>query len=116
MLLATYPIVAGTFDRPALIAVGAMLTGLFRDALNVALFSTLTELAPPHQRPQYIGMYSGLVNIAVFAGPLAGAGLTEVVTVEGRLVGAGVLRAAAGLLFLVLPFALWEHRGEPALR
>jgi MFS family permease len=114
LLFALHPILTSILVQPLLIAAVAAFAGIWGGVINVVLFNGLAEICPPSHRPRYIGVYTWLMNIAVFAGPLAGAALAEVAGVQVALVVAGLIRALGAVLFLRFPFSAWDHPQELA--
>ncbi len=113
-LFAFYPILTSLLTSPLLIAIVAGFAGVWAGVINVVLFNGLTEVCPPAQRARYMGVYTWLMNIAIFAAPLAGAAFAGVVGVQTALLLAGGLRILAALIFLRLPFVAWDQRPQQA--
>jgi MFS family permease len=108
VLFAFHPILTSLVSNPVLLALVTGFGGIWAGSIGVLLFSALTEVCPPHLRPRYIGVYTWLMNMAVFAAPLIGAGLADVLGIQTALVCAGLARLLAGMLFFRLPFAAWD--------
>jgi MFS family permease len=115
LLFALHPILTSMLVNPLLLAAVAAFAGIWGGVINVMLFNGLAEVCPPSYRPRYIGGYTWLMNIAMFAGPLIGAGLAEVAGVQVALVTAGLIRIVSAVLFLRLPFVAWDHKAEPVV-
>jgi MFS family permease len=113
VLYGLHPILISMLTQPVLIAVVAALSGVWGGVINVMLFNALTEVIPPRHRARYIGVYTWLMNIAIFAAPLVGAALASATNVQLALVVAGLLRVVSGALFLWLPFRSWDQDPEP---
>lgn len=115
LLFALHPILTSMLVNPLLLAAVAAFSGIWGGVINVMLFNGLAEVCPPAYRPRYIGGYTWLMNIAMFAGPLIGAGLAEVAGVQVALVTAGLIRIVSAVLFLRLPFVAWDYQAEPVV-
>lgn len=102
-----YPALTGWLTHPLAIVPIAAIGGFGSGLIGVALFQALTEVCPPAQRPRYIGVYTWLMNIAIFSGPLLGAGFADLVGVEIALLVSGGIRVLAGIIFWWQPFAAW---------
>lgn len=115
LLFALHPILTSMLVNPLLLAAVAAFAGIWGGVINVMLFNGLAEVCPPPYRARYIGAYTWLMNIAMFAGPLLGAGLAEVAGVQVALVTAGLIRIVSAVLFLRLPFVAWDYQSEPVV-
>lgn len=113
LLFGIYPILTSQLTHPLLLASVAGFAGIWGGVINVMLFNAMTEVIPPQHRARYIGMYTWMMNIAVFAGPIIGATLAEVSSVQFALIVAGFLRVLGGLFFVRLPFHSWDHAVKP---
>jgi MFS family permease len=109
LLFGFYPILTGVLAHPWLLVAVTAFSGTWSGVINVALFSALAELCPPDKRARYIGVYTWLMNIAVFAAPLLGAAFAEVAGVVPALMIAGAFRIIAAILFWRFPFVSWER-------
>jgi MFS family permease len=116
LLFALYPLLTSLLTHPWLLVAVTAFAGIWGGAINVALFSALAEVCPPHQRSRYIGYYTWLMNIAIFAAPLAGAAFAELSGVVPALMVAGLLRALAAFSFWRFPFMAWDRTDVPAQR
>ncbi len=114
ILFSLYPALTSMLHQPILIALVAGFAGIWGGLINVMLFNALAEVCPPPQRARYMGFYTWLMNIAIFAGPILGAALAGVVGVQTALLCAGALRIFAGGVFLWMPFVAWDRRVETA--
>ena len=113
-LFGLYPILTSFITTPWLIVVVAGFAGVWGGVINVVLFNALAEVCPPDQRPRYMGVYTWLMNIAIFAGPISGAAFAGLVGVETALLSAGLIRLVAAAVFIRLPFAAWDRPARPA--
>lgn len=82
----------------------ALLWGFFFAAVDISLFEWLLEVMPAGERPRYVAMNTLLMNLVMFAAPIAGAAIVERSSIPVALL------AAAGSLFasalLTLGFSL----------
>lgn len=113
LLFGLYPILTSVLAHPILLAAVAAFSGIWGGVINVMLFNALAEVCPPSYRPRYIGTYTWLMNIAIFAGPLLGAALAELAGVQVALVTAGLIRILSAVVFLRFPFVAWDYQAEP---
>jgi MFS family permease len=86
----------------------SMLGGLTWAGCNLALFNVMLRVSPSDHRPTYVAIYTALMNVTAFAGPLLGAGLAEWIGLRTTFVVSAAVRAAGALL-------LWRlvRDGEP---
>jgi len=81
---------------------------------NLALFNVMLAVCPDNRRPTYVALYTALMNVTAFAGPLLGASLSEVTGIRWTFVASTGLRLAGMvLLFLLLPRPKGEGRERP---
>ena len=113
LLFGSFPILTSLLTNPLLLASVAGFAGIWGGVINVMLFNAMTEVIPPQHRARYIGMYTWMMNIAVFAGPIIGATLAQTSSVQFALIVAGFLRVLGGLFFVRLPFHSWDHSVKP---
>ncbi|MCS7221467.1 MAG: MFS transporter [Anaerolineae bacterium] len=98
--LALIPILtAMTQTLPPLLVI-SLLGGLFAAGLNVCLFNALIQVAPDADRERFIAIFSVLANVAVFAAPLSGSWLAEIVGIAPAFFISGAIRILAGAMFL----------------
>jgi MFS family permease len=109
IMFALHAILTALTPNPILLALIVGWGGIWAGTINVQLFSALTEVCPPHLRARYIGVYTWLMNMAIFAAPLLGAALADLVGIHAALIGAGLVRVLAGVLYFRLPFAAWDE-------
>ncbi len=80
---------------------------------NLALFNVMLTVCPDDRRPTYVALYTALMNVTAFAGPLLGATLSEGVGIRWAFVASTGLRLLGVLLFFLL---LPRQRGEGTTR
>lgn len=112
IMFAFHAIFTSLVANPFILALIAAFGGVWAGSIGVVLFSALTEVCPPHLRPRYIGVYTWLMNMAIFAAPLLGAALADLIGVHWALIATGVVRLLAGVLYLRLPFEAWDKMYE----
>lgn len=78
------------------------LGGLAWSGCNLALFNVMLSVCPDDRRPTYIALYTAMMNITAFAGPLLGAALSDWIGIRLAFVIAGGVRLIGLLLFLRL--------------
>ncbi|MBI3961202.1 MAG: MFS transporter [Deinococcus sp.] len=101
MGIALYPLLTALAPSVPALLLPSVVGGAIAAVMNVTLFNRLIEVCPKEQRPTYIGAYSALANLAIFAGPLLGAALAQPLGIIGVFYLATVVRAAGGALFLL---------------
>ncbi len=80
--------------------VTSVLGGLTWAGCNLALFNVMLRVSPSDHRPTYVAIFTALMNVTAFAGPLLGAGLADWIGVRPTfLVSAGVRAVGALLLW-----------------
>lgn len=100
LALAFYPILTAlTHTLPPLLIISVM-GGIFAAGLNICLFHALLQVAPDADRARFIAIYSMLVNVAIFAAPLFGSWLAELIGIAPVFFLAGGLRLISGMMFL----------------
>jgi len=76
----------------------SMLGGLTWAGCNLALFNVMLRVSPADHRPTYVAIYTALMNVTAFAGPLLGAGLADWIGVRPTFLVSGAVRAVGALL------------------
>jgi MFS family permease len=66
---------------------------------NLALFNALLGVCPADRRPTYIALYTALINVTAFLGPLLGAALAGWIGIRPAFVMSGTLRLLGLILF-----------------
>jgi MFS family permease len=84
----------------------SILGGVAWAGCNLALFNIMLAVCPSDRRPTYIALYTSLINVTAFAGPLLGAALAGWAGLRPIFVISGALRLAGLLLFV------WLLRGR----
>lgn len=80
----------------------SILGGLAWSGCNLALFNVMLGACPAEHRPTYVALYTALVNVAAFAGPLLGAALSNWIGIRIAFVIAGGVRLVGVALFVRL--------------
>jgi MFS family permease len=80
----------------------SILGGLAWAGCNLALFNVLLNASPADHRPTYIALYTALINVTAFAGPLLGAALADWIGIRPAFVISGGVRVVGAVLFLLL--------------
>jgi MFS family permease len=76
----------------------SLLGGLTWAGCNLALFNVMLRVSPSDRRPTYVAIYTALMNVTAFAGPLLGAGLADWIGIRPTFLVSGVVRALGALL------------------
>ena len=80
----------------------SMLGGFAWAGCNLALFNVLLSVCPDERRATYVALFTALLNITAFAGPLLGAALSDGMGIRWAFVASTGLRLAGVLLFFLL--------------
>jgi MFS family permease len=80
----------------------SILGGLAWSGCNLALFNVMLGACPAEHRPTYVALYTALVNVAAFAGPLLGAAVSDWIGIRIAFVIAGGVRLVGVVLFVRL--------------
>jgi len=80
----------------------SILGGLTWSGCNLALFNVMLGVCPAERRPSYVALYTALMNVAAFAAPMLGAGLSDWAGIRIAFVVASGVRVVGALLFLRL--------------
>ncbi|MBN1138615.1 MAG: MFS transporter, partial [Anaerolineae bacterium] len=80
----------------------SVLGGMAWSGCNLALFNLMLAVCPSDHRPTYIALYTSLINVTAFAGPLLGAALADWIGLRPIFVISAALRFAGLLLFVWL--------------
>lgn len=103
--LALYPISTGLSPSPIWLLPAAAIWGLTASGIDVAFFEVMLAAMPGQRQPLFAAVWSIVAQVAMFFGPLVGAGLAERIGVGPALVASGVAQALATLFFFRLPRA-----------
>ena len=79
-----------------------MLGGFAWAGCNLAMFNVMLSVCPAERRPTYIALYTALMNVTAFAGPLLGAALSGWIGIRPAFVVSSAVRGLGVLLFLGL--------------
>ncbi|NLE75799.1 MAG: MFS transporter [Chloroflexi bacterium] len=96
-----YPVATALAKSPLDLVWVVLLGGFFYGPLSISLVNRLIEVAPAAHRARYIGLYNAVINVAIFALPLASTALIPFWGIERLLFAAGAVRMGGGLLFLL---------------
>jgi MFS family permease len=77
----------------------SLLGGFCWAGCNLALFNILLAVCPAERRPTYIAVYTALINITAFLGPLLGAALANWIGIRLAFALSGAIRLLGLLLF-----------------
>jgi MFS family permease len=105
---ALFPLLVGLTPSLGLILAFAALNGFFTAGINLSHINVLLPTLPEDRRPEYMGLYSTVMNVGAFVCPLLG------VAVAGWL-GLGPALALCGALALLgaLSYWLWRVPARP---
>lgn len=80
----------------------SMVGGFAWAGCNLAMFNVMLRVCPAERRPTYVALYTALMNVTAFAGPLLGAALSNWIGIRPAFVASAALRGVGVLLFLIL--------------
>jgi len=80
----------------------SILGGLTWSGCNLALFNVMLGVCPGDRRASYVALYTALLNVAAFGGPLLGTALADGIGIRWTFVLSGGVRLAGVALFAVL--------------
>jgi MFS family permease len=80
----------------------SILGGFAWAGCNLALFNVMLHVCPAERRPTYVALYTALMNVAAFAAPMLGAGLSNWLGIRVAFVIAAGVRVLGILFFLRL--------------
>jgi len=100
--LVLYPVLTGLSPSVEPLLLVAIIGGAFTAGVNLTLYSTLLEVCPRERRPTFIALYTVLINVAGFLGPMLGTCLADHLDIVKALFIAGALRLLGSLLFYKL--------------
>ncbi len=98
----TYALVTAVVPSLEWMLLTSVLGGLSWAGCNLALFNVMLSVCPDDRRPTYVALYTALLNVTAFAGPLLGAALSSWAGIRLAFVVAGGVRLVGMLLFLWL--------------
>ncbi|NLE77540.1 MAG: MFS transporter [Chloroflexi bacterium] len=97
--LCLYPLGTALARSPLPLLPISVLGGVFSSLLNIGLFSRLIETAPADNRVGHAGLYNAVINVAIFAAPMASTTLASRWGLAPVLFAATGVRIVGGLLF-----------------
>jgi MFS family permease len=80
----------------------SILGGFAWAGCNLAMFNVMLGVCPAERRPTYVALYTALMNVTAFAGPLLGAALSDWLGIRSAFVVSSAVRGLGVLLFLGL--------------
>ncbi|MGI5917178.1 MAG: MFS transporter [Anaerolineae bacterium] len=101
--LAVYPIATALAPSAIWIIPIAGIWGLTASGIDVGLFDLMLASIPKQRQPLFAAVWSMVANLAIFAGPLLGAALSQATSLAAALIIAGVVQAITTIPFIFLP-------------
>ena len=77
----------------------SILGGLAWSGCNLVLFNVMLGVSPDEHRPTYVALYTALMNITAFAGPLLGAALSDWLGIRMAFMVSGGVRLVGAAFF-----------------
>jgi MFS family permease len=99
--LGVFPLVVGLTPNLTPILIFDVLNGFFVAGVNLAHGNILLQSLPEDKRPEYMGLYSTIVNAGAFICPILSAALAGWLGIGPALVICGVLALSGGLTYFV---------------
>jgi MFS family permease len=96
-----FPILAGLSPTLTPILFAAGLDGLIVTGINLSHYTSFLRVVPEERRTFFVGLYITVMNIGAFIAPLVGVALASRVGLAPVIVGCGLCRALASLMFSV---------------
>ena len=97
-----FPVLTGLSTRPEPLLVVSFIGGVAGAGFDLGLFNTLLEVCPRERRPSYVAIYTTLINVTAFLGPMAGTVLAKQLGIRAAFFLAGALRLLGGSAFYLL--------------
>lgn len=101
ILIGLYPIVVGLTPSLDTILLLTAINGLITPAVNLSHFPMLLKVCSDTHRPQFIGIYSTIMNIGAFVMPLVGVYLADIFGFAPMIIAGGVLSVLGSCSFHV---------------
>lgn len=100
VLIGLYPLAVGLAPGLSAILLLTALQGLIAPGVNLSHFPMLLKVCPDAQRPQYIAIYSTIMNIGAFIMPLLGVYLSAIFGFAPMLVVGGIMSVLGSSSFV----------------
>jgi MFS family permease len=111
--LSLYPILTAAIVDPVWLVPAALVWGLFASGIDVAFFEALLRTTPVDRRAIFVAIDSTIANLAVFAAPLLGALLGDLIGLRPALILAGCLSLLGTVLMVTLAVAATAPAAPP---
>lgn len=113
-----YPILVGLTPNLHVILVWTAIYAAITPMANMSHFSLLLKICPNDQRPQFLGLFSTIMNIGAFLTPLIGVWLAGIFGFSAVLVAGGIVALLGATSYFVFrlrtPDSLDARRQTPA--
>jgi MFS family permease len=100
--ISVYALVTALVPTIAWMIPTSILGGLSWAGCNLALFDVMLSVCPAERRASYVALYTAMLNVTAFAGPMVGAALSDWIGIRPAFVVAAGVRVVGALLFLRL--------------
>ena len=98
-LAASYAFLVSAFPNLTAILVWGVLINLINPGINLSHFNLLLKLCPDERRASYIAVFSTIMNIGAFVGPMIGVALSGLLGIRLVLLIGGAVRLTGAMLF-----------------
>ncbi len=105
---ATYPILVSLVPDLTVILIWGVWINLVNPGVNLSHFNILLKLCPDERRASYLALFSTVMNIGAFIGPMIGVAMTEMMSIRTVLLIGGGIRVCGALLFYLLRINVQE--------
>ena len=103
LIFAVYPVMTALSPNAFWLLPAAALWGLTVSGLDIGLFDLMLASCPERRQPLFAAFWSMAANVAIFAGPLLGAALSDATSLTTALIVAGIAQALTTIPFVLLP-------------
>jgi len=103
LTFAVYPVMTALSPNAFWLLPAVAFWGLTASGLDIGLFDLMLASCPERRQPLFAAFWSMAVNMAIFAGPLLGAALSDATSLTTALIVAGIAQALTTIPFVLLP-------------
>jgi Na+/melibiose symporter-like transporter len=111
-----YPIAVGLTGDLNIILIWTAIYALIVPMANMSHFSLLLKICPDDRRPQFLGLFSTVMNVGAFVAPLVGVWLAGIFGFAPILIAGGIISIFGSTSYFVFklrtPDSLDARRGE----
>ncbi|MDF1513200.1 MAG: MFS transporter [Anaerolineae bacterium] len=101
-----YPVLTGFVPNQMWLPLVSIFQGFFMPGINLAFFDTLLSVCPPDRRPTFIAVNTTFSSFIIFAAPLLGSFLADIIDLRSVFFVTGCIHILAVLFF-------WKYKTAP---